>query len=234
MAGKNPMEQFAIRVLHPIPPVAGVDLSFTNSSLWMLIALAVVAVFLYAGTARPTLVPGRMQAAVETIYGFIVSMMDENVGPNGRRFVPLLLAIFIFVLALNFLWLIPWVGAFTPTSHVAVTLALAFIIFGIVLIVGFWKHGLHFFTLFWPKGVNVALGIVILPIEVVSFLARPFTLAVRLFANMTAGHVLLKVFGTFVVALGSFEAVPVVFGVLPLAVNVALAAPDWLIAPIQA
>src|SRR3546814_16153146 len=101
MAGNNPMEQFAIRVLHPIPPVAGVDLSFTNSSLWMLIALAVVAVFLYAGTARPTLVPGRMQAAVETIYGFIVSMMDENVGPNGRRFVPLNFSIFIFVLALN-------------------------------------------------------------------------------------------------------------------------------------
>src|SRR3546814_969683 len=90
MAGNNPMEQFAIRVLHPISPVAGVDLSFTNSSLWMLIALAVVAVFLYAGTARPTLVPGRMQAAVETIYGFIVSMMDENVGPHGRRFVPLI------------------------------------------------------------------------------------------------------------------------------------------------
>src|SRR3546814_6184096 len=134
-----------------------------------------------------------MQAAVETIYGFIVSMMDENVGPNGRRFVPRIVSIFIFVLALNILGLIPWVGAFPPPSHVAVTLALAFIIFGIVLIVGFWKHGLHFFTLFWPKGVNVALGIVILPIEVVSFLARPFTLAVRLFANMTAGHVLLKV-----------------------------------------
>ncbi|MCM8729594.1 F0F1 ATP synthase subunit A [Hephaestia sp. GCM10023244] len=234
MAGNNPMEQFAIRVLHPIPPVAGVDLSFTNSSLWMLIALGVVAVFLYAGTARPTLVPSRMQAAVETIYGFIVGMMDENVGPNGRRFVPLIFAIFIFVLALNILGLIPWVGAFTPTSHVAVTLALAFIIFGIVLIVGFWKHGLHFFTLFWPKGVNVALGIVILPIEVVSFLARPFTLAVRLFANMTAGHVLLKVFGTFVVALGSFEAIPVVFGILPLAVNVALAALELLIALIQA
>src|SRR3546814_4636010 len=93
-----------------------------------------------------------MQAAVETIDGFIVSMMDENVGPNGRRFVPLIFSIFIFVLALNILGLIPWVGAFTPTSHVAVTLALAFIIFGIVLIVGFWKHGLHFFTLFWPKG----------------------------------------------------------------------------------
>src|SRR3546814_17178139 len=97
-----------------------------------------------------------MQAAVETIYGFIVSMMDENVGPNGRRFVPLIFSIFIFVLALNILGLIPWVGAFTPTSHVAVTLARAFIIFGIVMIFGYWKHGLHFFKLFWPQGVNVA------------------------------------------------------------------------------
>src|SRR3546814_15083379 len=103
----------------------------------MLSALAVVAVFLYAGTARPTLVPGRMQAAVETIYGFIVSMMDENVGPNGRRFVPLIFSIFIFVLAPNLLGLIPWVGAFTPISHVAVTLALAFILFGLVLHVRF-------------------------------------------------------------------------------------------------
>ena len=233
-AANNPMEQFAIRVLHPIPPVAGVDLSFTNSSLWMLIALGIVAVFLYAGTANPKLVPGRMQAAVEYVHGFVVSMMDENVGPKGRRFVPLIFSVFIFVLALNILGLIPWVGAFTPTSHVAVTLALALIVFSIVLIVGFWKHGLHFLTLFWPKGVNVPLGIVILPIEVISFLARPFTLAIRLFANMTAGHVLLKVFGTFVVALGSFEAIPIVFGVVPLIVNIALAALELLIAVIQA
>src|SRR3546814_11754263 len=127
-----------------------------------------------------------MQAAVETIDGFIVSMMDENVGPNGRRFVPLIFSIFIFVLALNILGLIPWVGAFTPTSHVAVTLALAFIIFGIVLIVGFWKHGLHFFTLFWPKGVNVARGIVFLPIVGVSSFARPLSLARRRVDHKTA------------------------------------------------
>ncbi|MGN6375944.1 MAG: F0F1 ATP synthase subunit A [Sphingomonas sp.] len=233
-AGNNPMEQFAIRVLHPIHPTPGVDLSFTNSSLWMLIALAVVAIFLYAGTLSPKLVPSRMQAAVEYVYGFVVGMLDENVGPGGRRFVPLIFSVFIFVLALNILGLIPWVGAFTPTSHVAVTLALALIVFIIVCFVGFWKHGLHFFSLFLPKGMNPFLAIVIVPIEVVSFLARPFTLAIRLFANMTAGHVLLKVFGTFVVALGSFGALPYVFGILPLAVNVALAALELLIAVIQA
>ena len=233
-AGNNPMTQFAIHTMEPFHPFGLIDASFTNSSLWMLIGLVLVAGFLYIGTANPKLVPGRMQAAVEYVYDFVVGMLDENVGPGGRRFVPLIFSIFILVLALNILGLIPWVGAFTPTSHIAVTLALALIVFVIVCVVGFWKHGLHFFSLFMPKGVNPALGLVIMPIEVVSFLARPFTLAIRLFANMTAGHVLLKVFGTFVVALGSFGALPYVFGVVPLAVNVALAALELLIAVIQA
>lgn len=233
MASDNPMEQFAIRTLHPIV-VQGYDVSFTNSSLWMVIALAIVAVFLFVGTLRPQLVPGRWQAAVETCYDFARGIVDENVGPGGRRYVPLIFSIFIFVLALNLLGLIPWVSAFTPTSHVAVTLALALIVFLIVCLVGFIRHGLHFLTLFWPKGMSPVLAIVIMPIEVISFLARPFTLAIRLFANMTAGHVLLKVFGTFVVALGSFGALPYVFGVVPLAVNVALAALELLIAVIQA
>lgn len=232
-SGNNPMEQFAIRTLEPFQ-AGPVNASFTNSSLWMLVALGVIAVFLFVGTARPQLIPGRAQAAVEYVYDFVVKMLDENVGPGGRRYVPLIFSVFIFVLVLNLLGLVPWVGSFTPTSHVAVTLALALIVFCIVCIVGFWKHGLHFLTLFWPKGVNPALGIVILPIELISFLVRPFTLAIRLFANMTAGHVLLNVFGTFVVALGSFGALPYVFGVVPLAVNVALAALELLIAVIQA
>jgi len=233
-AGNNPMEQFAIHTMEPFHPLGLIDASFTNSSLWMLIALAGVAIFLFVGTASPKLVPNRAQAAVEYIYDFVVKMLDENVGPGGRRYVPLIFSIFIFVLFLNLLGLIPWVGSFTPTSHVAVTLALALIVFFIVCIVGFWKHGLHFLTLFWPKGVHPVLGLFILPIELISFLVRPFTLAIRLFANMTAGHVLLNVFGTFVVALGSFGALPYVFGVVPLAGNVALAALELLIAVIQA
>lgn len=247
MAG--PMEQFAIRVLRPFKPeIAGrvYDLSFTNSSLWMAIALAGVAIFLFVGTARPQLVPSRWQAAVEYTYDFIRKMLDENVGPEGRRFAPLVFSLFIFVLACNILGLIPWVGSFTPTSHVAVTLGLALITFAIVVIVGFARHGFHFFALFVPQGdpifqgspVSIALKLLLTAfvflIELISFLSRPFTLAIRLFANMTAGHVLLKVFGTFVVGLGSFGALPYVFGAVPLAVNVALSGLELLIAVVQA
>jgi len=231
MAG--PMEQFEITVLHPIQ-VGAYDLSFTNSSLWMAIALAAVSIFLFVGTAKPQLVPGRWQAAVEYIYDFVRKMLDENVGPEGRRFAPLIFSIFIFVLACNLLGLLPWIGAFTPTSHIAVTLALAVIVFTTVCIVGFARHGLHFFALFWPHGSGVALGAFVFVIEFLSFLSRPFTLAIRLFANMTAGHVLLKVFGTFIVTLGSFGALPYVFGLLPLSVNIALSALEVLIAVVQA
>jgi F-type H+-transporting ATPase subunit a len=231
MAG--PMEQFAIKVLHPFR-VAGYDASFTNSAAWMVVALVAIAVFLFVGTARPQLVPGRWQAAVEYIYNFVQKMLDENVGPEGRRFAPLIFAIFIFVLACNLLGLMPWVGAFTPTSHVTITFGLAILVFLIVCIVGFWKHGLHFFSLFWPHGTNVFIGAFVFVIEILSFLSRPFTLAIRLFANMTAGHVLLQVFGTFVIALGSIGALPYVLGTVPLAVSVALCALELLIAVVQA
>lgn len=227
------MEQFEVVKLKPLA-AAGYDLSFTNSSMWMGIALAVVAIFLFVGTARPQVIPGRWQAAVEYVYNFVRGMLDDNVGPEGRRYAPLVFAIFMFVLVCNLLGLIPWVGAFTPTSHISVTLGLAFLVFIVVCIVGFLRHGLHFFSLFWPKDANVFLGAFVFVIEVLSFLSRPFTLAIRLFANMTAGHVLLKVFGTFVVALGSFGALPYVFGIVPLAVNVALTALEVLIAVVQA
>lgn len=229
----NPMEQFAVKTIKPLE-VAGYDVSFTNSSLWMLFALVAISAFLFIGTARPQLVPGRMQAATEYLYDFVRKMLDENVGPEGRRFAPLIFTIFIFVLACNLLGLIPWVGAFTPTSHVVVTFGLAMIVFVTVCIVGFWHHGLHFFSLFWPKDSNIFLGAFVFTIEFLSFLTRPFTLAIRLFANMTAGHVLLKVFGTFVVTLGSFGALPYVLGALPLVVVVALTALEVLIAVVQA
>ena len=229
----SPMEQFALKVIQPLN-VAGYDASFTNSSLWMAVSVVAIAIFLFVGTAKPQLVPGRWQAAVEYLYDFVRNMLDDNVGPEGRKFVPLLFSLFIFVLVCNLLGLIPWVGAFTPTSHIAVTLGLAVLVFVIVCIVGFARHGLHFFSLFWPKDTFLPLAMFVATIEFLSFLSRPFTLAIRLFANMTAGHVLLKVFGTFVVALGSFGALPYVFGVLPLAVNVALSALEVLIAVVQA
>jgi F-type H+-transporting ATPase subunit a len=231
MAG--PMEQFEVVEIAPLE-AAGYDLSFTNSSLWMALAIVVISIFLFVGTARPQIVPGRWQAAVEYVYGFVRGMLDDNVGPEGRRYAPLIFALFMFVLVCNLLGLLPWVGAFTPTSHISVTLGLALLVFITVCIVGFWRHGLHFFSLFWPKDANIFLGAFVFVIEVLSFLSRPFTLAIRLFANMTAGHVLLKVFGTFVVTLGSFGALPYVFGVVPLAVNVALTALEVLIAIVQA
>lgn len=230
----NPMEQFAIEPMGAPMSAGGFDLSFTNSALWMTIALVTISAFLFIGTARPQLVPGRAQAAVEYLYDFIRSMVRENVGPEGMRYAPLIFALFIFVLVCNLLGLIPFVGAFTPTSHIAVTFGLAAIVFVLVVVVGFARHGLHFFSLFLPEGTPIFVAPLVAAIEFVSFLSRPFTLAIRLFANMTAGHVLLKVFGTFVVLLGSFEALPYVFGLVPLTVNIALTALELLIAVVQA
>jgi F-type H+-transporting ATPase subunit a len=214
--------------------VAGHDVSFTNSALWMSIALVAIAALLFIGTARPQLIPGRAQAAVEYLYDFIRSMLRENVGPEGLRYAPLIFAVFIFVLVCNLLGLIPFVGAFTPTSHIAVTFGLAAIVFLLVVIVGFARHGLHFFSLFLPEGTPLFVAPLVALIEFLSFLSRPFTLAIRLFANMTAGHVLLKVFGGFIVLLGSFKAVPYLFGLVPLSVNIALTALELLIAVVQA
>jgi F-type H+-transporting ATPase subunit a len=229
----NPMEQFKIETVAPIE-VAGFDLSFTNSALWMLLALITVSAFLFIGTARPQMVPGRAQAAVEYLYEFIRDMVRENVGREGLRYAPLIFALFIFVLACNLLGMVPFVHSFTPTSHIAVTFGLAAIAFALVLIVGFARHGLHFFSLFLPEGTPVFVAPLVALIEFLSFLSRPFTLAIRLFANMTAGHVLLKVFGGFVITLGSFEALPYVLGLVPLTVNVALTALELLIAVVQA
>lgn len=230
----NPMQQFEIERIGPEILVAGQDLSFNNSALWMLLAMLSVSAFLFIGTARPQLVPGRAQAAVEYVYDFIRDMLRENVGREGLRYAPLIFALFVFVLACNLLGMVPFVHSFTPTSHIAVTFGLAIIVFALVLVVGFAKHGLHFFTLFLPEGTPLFVLPLVALIEFLSFLSRPFTLAIRLFANMTAGHVLLKVFGGFVVALGSFEALPYVFGLVPLGVNIALTALELLIAVVQA
>ncbi len=229
----NPMEQFEIKNIIPIQ-YGEYDLSFTNSSLWMTLALLSVSIFLFIGTAKPQLVPGRWQASVEYLYDFVRKMLDDNVGLEGRKFAPLIFSLFIFVLACNMLGMIPWVGSFTSTSHISVTLGLAMLVFIIVCVVGFWKHGFHFFSLFWPKDTFFPLAVFVACIEFLSFLSRPFTLAIRLFANMTAGHVLLKVFGTFVVSLGLFSDLPFVLGLLPLSVTIALTGLEVLIAVVQA
>ncbi len=198
----DPMHQFQIEPLAKLD-LFGYDISFTNSSLFMLLVLGAIWVFMAGGLKR-AVVPGRWQMAVEGVTGFINNMMSANIGPEGRKYVPLVFSLFIFILASNFMGMMPFgivpgVHPFTVTSHLTVTAFLAVVSFSIVLIVGFWRHGFHFFSLFVPHGTPIWLMWLIPPIEVFSFLIRPFSLALRLFVAMTAGHVLMKVLAGFVI-----------------------------------
>ncbi len=229
----NPMEQFEIQKVVDLS-IGGLDASLTNSGVWMLITLGVVSLFMLISTSKLAIVPGRMQAAVEYLHEFVANMLHENIGPEGRKYVPLVFSLFIFVLVANLLGMVPFIGAFTPTSHIAVTFALAAIVFLVVLGVGFARHGLHFFALFVPKGVHWSIAWFVMIIEFLSFLSRPFTLAIRLFANMTAGHVLMKVFGGFVVAIGATGGLLGLASILPFVTNIALTGLELLIAVVQA
>lgn len=222
MAG--PLEQFQIKTLVPIH-VGGVDASFTNASLFMVVAVAAVTLFLTLGMRKRELVPGRWQSMSELIYQFVAGMVRENVGTEGRAYFPFIFTLFMFILFSNLLGLIPY--TFTVTSHIIVTFALAGIVFIGVTIIALIKHGWKFFTYFVPHGTPVVMMPLLVPIEVISYLARPVTLALRLFANMTAGHTMLKVFAGFVVLLG-------VFGVAPMVVIVALYGLELLVALLQA
>lgn len=205
MAGEakfDPMHQFQV---HPIVPlhIGSYDISLTNSALWMLIALAVIAVFIGFGMKRE-LVPGRWQMAVEELAGMINKMAGTTIGPEGKKFEPLLFSLFTFILVANFLGILPFavvpgLHPFASTSHFSITGALAILSFSIVLIVGFTKHGLHFFSLFLPPGVPWYMQVFLFPIELISFLVRPFSLGLRLFVAIFAGHVLMEVFGNFIV-----------------------------------
>ena len=201
-AKMDPMEQFAIT------PIGGEELvaspfQFTNSALWMMIVLATVVLFMWGGTRRQ-LVPGRWQAAVEGLTGFVGDIARQSIGPEGRRYLPWIFTAFIFILVSNWMGAMPFAvvpGAhpFTVTSQFSVTGVMSILSFAIVLGVGFWKHGLHFFGLFVPKGAPLPVKLFVAPIEFVSFLVRPFSLGLRPFVAMFAGHVLLEVFGNFVV-----------------------------------
>jgi F-type H+-transporting ATPase subunit a len=201
----DPMHQFLIEPAFGQQKwlVGGYDLTFTNSALWMVVTLAALWLFMLGGMKR-RLVPGRWQAAVEGFTGFISSMLISNIGPQGKRFVPYVFSLFMFILFANILGLLPFgivpgVHPFTITSHLTVTGVLALISFAIVLIVGFGKHGFHFFSLFVPHGTPVLMIPLIFVVELMSFLVRPFSLGLRLFVAMTAGHILLKVLAGFVI-----------------------------------
>ncbi|MDG2285601.1 MAG: F0F1 ATP synthase subunit A [Alphaproteobacteria bacterium] len=220
----SPVEQFKLKPLVPLE-VGGMDLSYTTSALWMTITVIGVTAFLTLSMRGGRLVPGRWQSMAEMSYEFIANMVRENVGNEGRQYFPFVLTLFLFILFGNLMGMIPY--AYTFTSQIIVTFAMAFTIFLGVTVLGLVRHGLHFFTLFFPSGTPIALAPVLIPIEVISYFVRPVSLSVRLFANMMAGHTMMKVFGGFVVALG-------IFGVAPMVLIVALTGFEILVAVLQA
>jgi F-type H+-transporting ATPase subunit a len=228
----DPIHQFQIKNLFTFGKIGGVEIAFTNSALFMLIALGVITLLMIGATSRRAVVPGRMQAIAEMSYEFVANTLRSTAGTEGMKFFPLVFSLFMFILAVNLIGLIPY--AFTVTSHIIVTVFLALLVFVTVLVYGFAKHGLHFFKLFVPSGIPIYILPLVTFIEVLSFLSRPISHSVRLFANMLAGHITLKVFGGFVVMLGSLGAVGWFGAVLPLGLTVALTALELLVAFLQA
>jgi F-type H+-transporting ATPase subunit a len=225
MEGHSPLEQFTIHSVVNIP-IGGIHADITNSSIFMMIAVVLATLFLTLSMRGGALVPTRWQSMAELSYEFIAKMLKENVGDGGRRYFPFVFTLFMFILFCNLLGMVPF--SFTVTSHIAVTFALAFVVFLGVTVIGFVRHGAHFLKLFVPSGVPVFLLPLMVVIEVLSYLTRPISLSVRLFANMMAGHTMLKVFGSFVVALG------ILGGWAPLAFIIALTGLEFGIAILQA
>ena len=218
--------------LAPVLGGLGRSVGFSQSNAHMMLAVGLIAgLFLY-GMRHRAVVPGRLQAAAEMMYEFVEGLVVGQVGHEGRRYFPFVFSLFAFVLFGNLLGLLPY--AFTFTSHIAVTFALAFIVFIVITAVALSIHGMHFFSYFFPEGAPKLLAPLIIPIEVISYLSRPVSLSVRLFANMVAGHVMLKVFATFVLLLSGLGAIGVVGAILPLAINVALVGFEVLVALLQA
>ena len=224
-AEHSPLAQFEIKRLVEMN-VGGLDVSFTNASLFMVIAIAAITIFLTWSMRSRALVPGRMQSMAEISYEFIANMIKDNVGSDGRKYFPFIFTLFMFVLFCNLLGMIPY--TFTVTSQIIVTFALAAVVFVGVTLIGIIRHGFKFLTFFVPSGVPFVLLIILVPIEVISYFVRPISLSVRLFANMLAGHTLLKVFGGFVISLGLY------LGWLPLGFIVVLTGLEFLVAFLQA
>lgn len=225
----SPIEQFQIKNLVPLK-VGGIDASFTNSAAFMVAAVVLTTGFLVWAVRSRSLVPSRSQSLAEMLYEFVAGTVRENVGPEGMKFFPLVFSLFIFVLILNLMGMIPY--SFTVTSHIVVTAALALLVIGIVIVYGFYQQGPGFLKLFVPD-VPWPLLIIMIPIEVISFLSRPLSLSVRLFANMLAGHIALKIFAGFVASLLAAGAWGII-SPLPLLLTVALTALEFLVAALQA
>ncbi|MEX0591599.1 MAG: F0F1 ATP synthase subunit A, partial [Xanthobacteraceae bacterium] len=213
----DPIHQFQIKNIATLGEIGGVEIAFTNSAAFMLAAVAITAGGLVLATAGRALVPGRVQSVAEIAYEFIADMVRQSAGEEGMRFFPFVFSLFSFILVLNMFGMIP--GFFTVTSHIAVTAVLALLVFFTVIGYGLYKNGLRFFRLFIPSGIPIYIMPLIVLIEVMSFLSRPISHSVRLFANMLAGHITLKVFAGFVVTLSGFGFVGWVGAILPLALT---------------
>lgn len=228
----DPIHQFEIVNLFPVAKVGETQIMFTNSAAFMVAAVAIISVFLIASAASRSLVPGRMQSMAELSYEFVANAIRSTAGSDGMRFFPFVFSLFMFILTVNLLGLIPY--TFTVTSHIIVTVTLAMSVFLTVLVYGFYKNGLHFFNLFVPKGIPIYILPLIVVIEVISFLSRPISHSIRLFANMLAGHITLKVFASFVPMLAGAGIAGIAGAVLPLGLVIALTAMELLVAFLQA
>ncbi len=229
----DPIHQFHISKIYTLGTVGGHEIAFTNSALFMGIAVIGISLLMIGATASRSLVPGRTQSLAEMSYEFVADMIRSTAGPDGMRFFPFVFTLFMFILVLNLLGMVP-LGGFTVTSHIVITAALALTVFFTVIIYGLAHNGVRFFRLFVPSGIPIYILPLIVLIEVMSFLSRPISHSVRLFANMLAGHITLKVFAGFIIMLGAFGVGGWVGAVLPLALTVALTALELLVAFLQA
>jgi F-type H+-transporting ATPase subunit a len=228
----DPIHQFEIHNIVTLGHVGGYDIAFTNSALYMAIVVVGIAALLVGASAPRALVPGRLQSIAELSYEFVADTIQSTAGKEGMKFFPFVFTIFMFILFANLIGLIPY--TFTVTSHIIITAALALLVFLTVVIYGFYKNGLKFFGLFVPHGIPIYILPLIVFIEVLSFLSRPISHSVRLFANMLAGHITLKVFASFITLLGGLGIAGMAGATLPLALVVALTALELLVAFLQA
>ena len=228
----DPIHQFAIHDMVPMMTMGGHQIAFTNSALFMMIIVVGVSLLMIGASAPRAVVPGRLQSIAEMSYEFVANTVRSSAGTEGMKFFPFVFTLFMFVLFANLIGLIPY--SFTVTSQIIITAALALTVFLVVVGYGFWRNGLHFLNLFVPKGVPKAILPAIVLIEVLSFLSRPVSHSVRLFANMLAGHITLKVFASFVTMLGAMGIAGWAGAVLPLGLTVALTALELLVAFLQA
>src|SRR5919107_2741989 len=227
----DPIHQFELKPIFSLGHIGHTEIVFTNAALYMLAAVLVIALLTTMATRSGSLVPGRIQSLVEMSYEFIASTVRSSAGEEGMKFFPFVFSLFMFILILNLFGMIPY--GFTVTSHIIITFALAALVIGTVIVYGLMRHGTHFFGLFVPSGVHPLMLIILVPIEIISFISRPISLSVRLFANMLAGHIALKIFAGFVAILLSAGAWAIV-SPLPLFLAVALTALELLVAVLQA